>query len=108
MVRAAVPRHVPKMAMAIAPAQQATVPNASIDTKHEDMIVSGLNHPARRGASAPRVRAGAPRDPARARFCRSRLAAWFCGCRGLRAHLCGAGQSDASAHSGLPSDTKAR
>jgi hypothetical protein len=52
------------MAMAMAPAQQATVPNASIDTKHEDMIVSGLNPRVRRGAPAPRVRVGAPRLPA--------------------------------------------
>jgi hypothetical protein len=49
------------MAMAMAPAQQATVPNASIDTKHEDMIVSGLKPRVRRGAPAPRVRAGAVR-----------------------------------------------
>ena len=40
----------------MAPAQQASVPNASIDTKHEDMIVSGKPAGARCGA--PPMRAG--------------------------------------------------
>ena len=44
------------MAVAMAPAQQASVPNASIDTKHEDMIVSG--RPAGARCGAPPMRAG--------------------------------------------------